>query len=64
MENQDRIKNVMADMENKIKIGQDKIKTVAADVDKQLHENPWPVVAEVAVGCVLLGYILGANKKS
>lgn len=64
MENNDRIKSVLSDVENKIKLGQEKLKTVAADVDSQLHDNPWPIVAGVAVGCVLLGYILGANKKS
>ena len=64
MENQDRIKSVMSDVENKIKEGQDTLKTVAANVDKQLHDNPWPIVAGVAVGCVLLGFILGINKKN
>lgn len=62
--NVDRIKGVMSDVENKIKLGQEKFKVVAADVDSQLRDNPWPIVAGVAVGCVLLGFIMGANKKS
>jgi ElaB/YqjD/DUF883 family membrane-anchored ribosome-binding protein len=63
MENDERIKNVMADMENKLKLGQEKLKTVAGDVDKQLRDHPWPVVAGVAVSCLLVGFILGANKR-
>lgn len=64
MEAQDRIKNVMSDMEDKIKLGQEKFKTVAAGVDKQLRDNPWPIVAGVAVGCILLGFIMGANRRN
>jgi ElaB/YqjD/DUF883 family membrane-anchored ribosome-binding protein len=60
----ERIRNVMQDVENKLKQGQDKIKTVAAGVDKQLRDNPWPIVAGVAVGCILVGFIMGANKRS
>ncbi len=63
MENQDRIRSVMSEVENKIKEGEIKFKTVAADVDKQLRDNPWPIVAGVAVGCVLLGFIMGAVNK-
>jgi ElaB/YqjD/DUF883 family membrane-anchored ribosome-binding protein len=64
MEKEDRLKDVLLDMESKLKQGQEKIKTVAADVDKRLRDNPWPVVAGVAVGCILLGFILGKNKRS
>ena len=64
MENDDRIKNVMLDVENKLKLGQERLKTVAAGVDKQLRDNPWPVVAGVAVGCILLGFVMGMNKKN
>ena len=64
MENVDRIKSVMSDVENQIKVGQEKLKTVAANVDSQLRDNPWPIIAGVAVGCVLLGFVMGVNKKS
>ena len=64
MENEENIKSVMSDVEEKIKQGQDKLKSVAADVDRQFRDNPWPIVAGVAVGCVLLGFIMGVNKKN
>ena len=64
MENEDRIRSVMSDVENQIKLGQEKLKTVATNVDKQLRDNPWPIVAGVAVGCILLGFIMGVNKKN
>lgn len=63
MENQDRIKSALSEVETKIKLGQDKLKVVAADVDAQLKNNPWPIVAGVAVGCVLLGFIMGVTKR-
>lgn len=64
MENEERIRNVMSDVENKIKQGQEKLKTVVADTEKQLRDNPWPIVAGVAVGCILLGFVMGANKRN
>jgi ElaB/YqjD/DUF883 family membrane-anchored ribosome-binding protein len=64
MQSEDRIRSAMSEVENTIKQGQDKIKTVAAGVDKQLRDNPWPIVAGVAVGCVLLGFIMGVNKRN
>lgn len=63
MENQDRIKSALSEVETKIKLGQDKLKVVAADVDAQLKVNPWPIVAGVAVGCVLLGFVMGVTKR-
>lgn len=63
MESQDRIKSALSEVETKIKLGQDKLKVMASDVEAQLKDNPWPIVAGVAVGCVLLGFILGFSKK-
>ncbi|MBF0489546.1 MAG: hypothetical protein HQL15_02875 [Candidatus Omnitrophica bacterium] len=64
MENEDCIRSVLSDVESKLKQGQEKLKTVVADVDKQVRDNPWPVIAGVAVGCVLLGFIMGVNKRN
>ncbi len=43
-------------------ISEEKIKQVAKDVDEQVHENPWPYIGGVALGALLIGYILGRNK--
>ena len=60
---EERIKNTVCDMEKKIAEGKAQIKTVIADVDKKFQENPWPIVAGVAAGCILLGFIIGSNKR-
>ncbi|MEI6169060.1 MAG: hypothetical protein WCS52_17915 [bacterium] len=41
----------------------EKVKEVAGDVNKNVHENPWPYVAGTAAVGLLLGYILGRNRK-
>ncbi len=41
----------------------EKAREVACNVDKNVHENPWPYIGGAAVGGVLLGYILGRNRK-
>lgn len=43
-------------------IGTERAKEIAADVDKQVRENPWPYIGGVALGALLIGYILGRSK--
>lgn len=43
-------------------IGTEKAREIAADVDKQVRENPWPYIGGVAIGALLIGYILGRSK--
>ena len=40
-------------------VGEEKVKEVAKVVDISVHENPWPYIGGVALGALLLGYILG-----
>ena len=44
-------------------VGLEKAREIARDVDKSVHQNPWPYIAGSAVVSVLLGYILGHNRK-
>lgn len=44
-------------------VGVAKVKDVAGQVDKTLHSNPWPYVAGAAGIGLLLGYILGRDRK-
>jgi ElaB/YqjD/DUF883 family membrane-anchored ribosome-binding protein len=30
--------------------------------DEYVHENPWPVIGSVALGCLALGFILGRRR--
>jgi ElaB/YqjD/DUF883 family membrane-anchored ribosome-binding protein len=39
--------------------GEEKVKEIATQVDQNVHSNPWPYIGGVAVGALLLGYILG-----
>ena len=41
----------------------EKAREVARDVDKSVHHNPWPYLAGTAAVGLLLGYILGRNRK-
>ena len=36
---------------------------IAHDVDKNVHQNPWAYIGGTAVVGLLLGYILGRNRK-
>jgi ElaB/YqjD/DUF883 family membrane-anchored ribosome-binding protein len=44
-------------------VGVEKAREIASDVDKSVHQNPWPYIAGTAVVGLLLGYILGRNRK-
>lgn len=43
-------------------IGTERAREIAAEVDQQVRENPWPYIGGVAIGSLLIGYILGRNK--
>jgi ElaB/YqjD/DUF883 family membrane-anchored ribosome-binding protein len=63
-EGEERVKGVVSDIDNKIKQGQEQMQKVMGEVDKKLRDNPWPIVGGVAIGCVLLGFILGLSKRN
>ena len=44
-------------------VGVEKVRDIARDVDKSAHQNPWPYIAGTAAAGLLLGYILGRNRK-
>ena len=46
-----------------IEEGGEKFKEVATDIDEKVRENPWPYLGGVALGALLLGYILGSSKR-
>ncbi len=41
----------------------EKAREIVRDVDKSVHQSPWPYIAGSAVAGILLGYILGRNRK-
>jgi ElaB/YqjD/DUF883 family membrane-anchored ribosome-binding protein len=44
-------------------VGVEKAKEIAADVDKSVHSNPWPYIGGTAVVALMLGYVLGRDRK-
>jgi ElaB/YqjD/DUF883 family membrane-anchored ribosome-binding protein len=63
-EGEEKIKGVVSDFEQKIRQGEQQLKQLASKVDQQLHENPWPIVAGVAAGCLLIGFLAGNSRKN
>ena len=44
-------------------VGIEKARAVAADVDKAVRCNPWPFIGGMAAAGLLLGYLLGRDRK-
>jgi len=44
-------------------VGVEKAKELAGDVDASVHRNPWPYIGGTAVIGLLLGYVLGRDRK-
>jgi len=45
-------------------IGAEKVHTAAVTVDEQVHLNPWPFLGGVALGSLVLGYVMGRSKEN
>ena len=43
-------------------IGTERAKEIATEIDGQVRENPWPYIGGVALGSLLIGFILGRSK--
>jgi DNA phosphorothioation-dependent restriction protein DptG len=40
-------------------MGTEKAKELAEEIEDRVRENPWPYLGGVAIGALLIGYILG-----
>jgi ElaB/YqjD/DUF883 family membrane-anchored ribosome-binding protein len=59
---EEKVKSALSEMEIKMKQSEEQLRRVATTVDKQLRENPWPVVGGVAAVCLLFGFIMGSKR--
>jgi len=59
---EEKLKSAAWDVQRQLKQGQEQVQQLIGQADKQLHENPWPVVAGVAVSCLFLGFIVGTGR--
>ena len=44
--------------------GGEELREVATDLDDRVHDNPWAYIGGVAVGALLLGFILGSSSRN
>ena len=47
-----------------IEEGEETLRDVASEVDEQVRENPWQYIGGVAIGALLLGFILGSSSRN
>ena len=59
MENKEKVKDIAEEAKKHLKEGQEQAEHTLGVLDKQVRENPWPVIAGVAVGAFLLGSFTG-----
>ena len=59
---EEKVKDTICDSEQKLREKQDQLKQYISIADKNLHENPWPIVTGVAVGCLLVGFLAGRQR--
>lgn len=55
-------KDIAGDAQKILKEGKEEIDAVIETVDKQVHKNPWPIIAGVAVGSFLFGLLISKFK--
>jgi ElaB/YqjD/DUF883 family membrane-anchored ribosome-binding protein len=55
------LKRVQRVAEDWMEEGEEKLRDVVTEVDERVHENPWPYIGGVAVGALMLGFILGSS---
>ena len=61
-ESEELMNDVFAAAGKKFTKGKERLDDIISDTDKQLRENPWPIVGGVALSCLLLGYIMGHSR--
>lgn len=52
-------KHALESARHATEVGTERAKEIAAEVDEKVRENPWPYIGGVALGALLVGYILG-----
>ena len=57
-----QLKSALRDAEEKLRVGREQVAKAMAQIDKHAHDNPWPIIAGTAVGCLLLGIVIGKSR--
>lgn len=61
---QEKARGTISEMEKKLKQGEETFKQIFSNADKQLHENPWPIVTGLALSCLFLGFVIGTSRRN
>jgi len=59
----DDIQRVKKIAKKALEDGGEKVKEATSDLDKKVHENPWAYLGGVAIGALLMGFMMGSSKK-
>jgi ElaB/YqjD/DUF883 family membrane-anchored ribosome-binding protein len=60
---EEKSKEMAADAQKMLKQGQEQAGKMMDTLDKQVRDNPWPIIAGVAVGSFMLGSLLTKSGK-
>lgn len=44
--------------------GQEQAIRAAKEIDKNVRQNPWPYIGGVAVGALVLGFLMGSSRRN
>ena len=53
-----------SDVEDLVGEGGENVRELISELDDKIHENPWAYLGGVAVGTLLLGFILGSSSRN
>ena len=56
-------KEIAGDAQKMLKQGQEQAGKLLESLDKQVRDNPWPVIAGVAIGSFLLGALVSKSNR-
>jgi len=59
----EKAKDMAGDAQKMLKEGQEQAGQILSSLDKQVRDNPWPIIAGVAVGAFLLGSLINKSNK-
>lgn len=60
---EEKAKDIAANAQKMLKQGQEQVGKIAGTLDKQVRDNPWPIIAGVAIGSFLLGSLISKSNK-
>ena len=60
---EEKVKDMASDAQQQLQEGQKQVSQVIGTLDKQIRDNPWPIIAGVAVGAFLLGSLINKSNK-